>query len=94
MAHSVSQPGSTTVMAVKKMTYKQIADDLAQRIASDQYPPGSKLPSTTELAGLYSVDRSTIVRAMGLLHDRGLVLGQPGRGVYVPEDETPAAPAD
>jgi len=70
------------------MTYRQIADDLGQRIATGEYPPGAKLPSTTELAALYSVNRSTIVRAMGLLHDRGVVIGAAGRGVYVPDAET------
>lgn len=75
-------------MPPRPMTYREIADDLGQRIASGEYPPGSKLPSTTELATLYSVNRSTIVRAMGLLHDRGVVVGAAGRGVYVPDAET------
>ncbi|MEH0830651.1 GntR family transcriptional regulator, partial [Micromonospora sp. CPCC 205714] len=29
--------------------YEQIADDLAERIASGEFPPGSKLPSRREL---------------------------------------------
>lgn len=88
MARLVSQPGSTTTMPPTQMSYRQIADDLAQRIASGEYPPGSQLPSTAQLAELYSVNRSTIVRAVGLLHDRGLVVGVAGRGVYVPDPGT------
>lgn len=76
-------------MPPTQMTYRQIADDLAQRIAVGEYPPGSQLPSTAQLAELYSVNRSTIVRAVGLLHDRDLVVGVPGRGVFVPDAETP-----
>lgn len=75
-------------MPPARMTYRQIADDLGQRIASREYPPGSQLPSITQLAELYSVNRSTIVRAMGLLTDRGVVRGEPGRGIFVPDDET------
>jgi len=75
-------------MPTRRLSYREIADDLGQRIASGEYPPGAQLPSTTELADLYSVNRSTIVRAMGLLHDRGVVYGIAGRGVFVPDDET------
>lgn len=83
MAHSVSQPGSTATMPPTRLSYREIADDLGQRIASGEYPPGAQLPSTSQLAELYSVNRSTIVRAMGLLHDRRVVVGVAGRGVYV-----------
>lgn len=81
MAHSVSQPGSLTVP--QRMTYRDIADDLAERIATGEYPSGAQLPSTAKLAELYSVSISTVVRALGLLHDRRLVRGEPGVGVFV-----------
>jgi len=83
MAHSVSQPGSTATLPPERMSYRQIADDIAQRIAAGEYPSGAQLPSTKGLSELYSVNRSTIVRAMGLLHDRGLVRGELGVGVFV-----------
>jgi GntR family transcriptional regulator len=67
------------------MSYRQIADDLEARIRAGEYPPGAELPSYAELAKLYSVSRATATRAYGLLHDRGLVVGSPGRGVYVAE---------
>lgn len=82
MAHSVSQPGSVTVPPIR-LSYRQIADDIAARITSGEYPPGARLPSTAALAGLYSVNRSTVIRAVGLLHDRGMVVGVAGRGVFV-----------
>jgi len=84
MAHSVSQPGSTTVPPTH-MSYRAIADDITARIKSGEYPPGAQLPSTAALAELYSVNRSTIVRAVGLLHERRLVEGIAGVGVFVVE---------
>ncbi|MFG3639059.1 GntR family transcriptional regulator [Micromonospora sp. NPDC047762] len=65
------------------MSSRQIADDLTERIRAGEYPPGSRLPTLRELAGLYSVSVSSIQRAQELVKDRGLVLGSPGRGVYV-----------
>ncbi|MEV0459575.1 winged helix-turn-helix domain-containing protein [Catellatospora methionotrophica] len=67
------------------MSYTQIADDLADRIKSGEYPPGSKLPSYNELSTLYSVHFGTIARVIALLRDRGVVIGSPGRGTFVPD---------
>lgn len=79
-------------MPPTRMTYRQIADDLAQRIGSGEYPPGAQLPSITQLAELYSVNRSTIVRSLSLLHDREVIRGEPGRGTFVPDGENQVPP--
>jgi GntR family transcriptional regulator len=79
-------------MPVERLTYRGIADDLAARIASGEYPRGSKLPSHSQLVGIYSSSLATIVRAVGLLHDRRLVQGVPGVGVFVADAETPKGP--
>jgi DNA-binding GntR family transcriptional regulator len=68
-----------------RLTYRQIADDLAERIQRGEYPPGSPLPKYRELAELYSVSQATAARAYGLLRDRGTVIGEPGRGMFVPD---------
>lgn len=68
-----------------KLTYREIADDLAERIRHGEYQPGADLPSYRELAELYSVSVATAARAYGLLRDRGVVIGTPGRGMSVPE---------
>lgn len=65
------------------MTGSEIVADLTERIRNGQYPPGTKLPSARELADLYEVSVSTIQRVVALLQERGLVVGQQGRGVYV-----------
>jgi DNA-binding GntR family transcriptional regulator len=67
------------------LTYRQVADDLATRIARGEYKVGESIPSYRELAELYSVSVSTASRAVALLRDRGLVIGAPGRGVFVAE---------
>ncbi|WP_425435374.1 GntR family transcriptional regulator [Micromonospora pattaloongensis] len=63
--------------------YRRIADDLTAQIKGGALAPGTKLPSTAELADKYGVSVATAYRAVSLLHDRDLVMGQPGRGVYV-----------
>lgn len=77
----------------KRLTHRQIADDLDARIRAGEYPPGTHIPSYRRIAELYSVSISTASKAVGLLTDRGLVEEDPGRGVLVREcereDETP-----
>lgn len=70
---------------VRRMSYEQIADDIAARIASGEYPPHTALPSVRELAALYSVSTATVDKAHIVLRGRGLTYGVPGRGVFVAE---------
>ncbi|PZF93334.1 winged helix-turn-helix domain-containing protein [Micromonospora deserti] len=67
------------------LSYVDIAADVTARIEAGEYQPGDKLPSYSKLAELYSVSFSTAARAVALLRDRGVVVGAPGRGVYVRE---------
>ena len=67
----------------RRMTYRQIADDIAARIATGEYPPESKIPSYSQLSQLYSVSIATVQRALLVLHAKSVVYGEPGRGVYV-----------
>lgn len=72
-------------MTVPRLTYREIADDITARIHTGEYPPGAPLPSYKKLADLYSVSVSTAQRAIQLLHDRGLIVGEKGRGLFVKE---------
>ena len=72
----------------RRMTNEQIADDLAARIASGEYAAHTKLPSTRELADLYSVSPGTIAQVQRRLRERGLTYGVPGAGVFVEGPET------
>lgn len=68
-------------------TYRQIADDIEQKISQGTYPPGSKLPSYRQLAGIYHVHPSTVQRAILLLRWNSAVIGSQGRGVFVAEPQ-------
>jgi GntR family transcriptional regulator len=65
--------------------YQQIADVLRERIVGGQYPPGSKLPSETELIEEYDVSRLTVRRALAVLMVEGRTESKRGVGVYVRE---------
>jgi GntR family transcriptional regulator len=67
------------------MGYRKIAADLRARIDNGDYPPGSKLPTYTELASLYSTSVSTAQRAVMLLQAQGVIVGVQGAGLYVAE---------
>lgn len=69
------------------LNYRGIAEDIEARIATGEYPAGSKIPSYSQLAGLYSVSISTAQRAVMVLRERGHVQGAQGRGVYVIEKD-------
>lgn len=82
MVHYASQPGSHAAMP---LSFREIADDIARRIAAgeDGYQPGDRLPSHSQLKDHYGVSLATVVRAIALLHDRGLIRGEQGRGLFV-----------
>lgn len=65
--------------------FQQIADDLRQRIARGTYPPGSKVPSETELVAEFGVTRLTVRRGLAVLANEGLTEPRRGKGVYVRE---------
>jgi len=65
------------------LTYVQIADDLQRRIWAGDYPLGTAIPSYRDLSRIYRKSVSTVQRAVGLLEDRRVCAGQPGRGVFV-----------
>jgi GntR family transcriptional regulator len=68
------------------MNADQIARDLTDRIAAGEYgEPGTQLPTYAALAELYSVSESTVTKVIGLLRERGVVVGVPGRGTFVAE---------
>lgn len=79
-------PGEDPDVPKLPMTAAQIAADLTDRIRAGEYgEPGTQLPTYASLQALYDVSESTIVKVMGLLRERGVVVGIPGRGTFVAE---------
>ncbi|NEP55450.1 MAG: GntR family transcriptional regulator [Symploca sp. SIO2G7] len=62
---------------------KQLFDQIQFAIASRQYPPGHKLPSTRQLALITGLHRNTISKVYRQLEETGLVESQAGSGIYV-----------
>jgi DNA-binding GntR family transcriptional regulator len=79
-------------LPVRKLSAREIYRDLRQKILirDPGYRPGDRLPSQNELAGLYEVSRGTIVAAMLLLSNEGLVQGRGGAGTWVLGEESAA----
>jgi DNA-binding GntR family transcriptional regulator len=63
--------------------YRQVADILADRITSGQYPAGSRLPSESEVEEEFEISRSTARRSFAWLREAGLVETVATRGSYV-----------
>lgn len=61
----------------------QLYNQLLFAIASRQYPPGHKLPSTRQLAMQTGLHRNTISKVYHQLEEDGLVEAQAGSGIYV-----------
>jgi DNA-binding transcriptional MocR family regulator len=63
--------------------YIRVADSIETAITHGVLPPGTKLPPQRNLAYDIGVTIGTISRAYALVHERGLVAGEVGRGTYV-----------
>lgn len=61
----------------------QLFNQIRFAIASRQFPPGHRLPSTRQLAMETGLHRNTISKVYRQLEDHGLVEAQAGSGIYV-----------
>ena len=55
------------------LKYEHIAKQLNAFIHQSNFKPGDKLPSVTQLKERYQVSKSTIIKALGLLEQDGLI---------------------
>ena len=63
--------------------YYQLASLLEQKLDSNEYPPGSRLPTEAQLSADFEVSVITARNAMKMLTDKGRVERFPGRGSFV-----------
>jgi GntR family transcriptional regulator len=61
----------------------QLYNQIRFAIASRQFPPGHRLPSTRQLAMQTGLHRNTISKVYRQLEDAGVVDAQAGSGIYV-----------
>lgn len=67
-------------------TWREMANEIAERIANGEWPAGARLPTTDDFAAQYGTSEATAYRALSLLVDRGVIRGVRGSGRFVAGD--------
>src|ERR1700728_3137322 len=80
----------TGTMAIVKVTrddsallHEQVAAQIREAIAEGEAKPGDRLPSARHLAAATGVNTNTVLRAVRLLRDEGLLELRQGHGIRV-----------
>jgi len=63
--------------------HEQVAAELRRAIGEGEARPGERLPPARDLAAVLGVNRNTVLRAMRLLREEGLLEFRRGRGITV-----------
>src|SRR6266581_3374380 len=63
--------------------YEQVAGEIRRAIADGEAKPGERLPPARDLAAVLEVNTNTVLRALRLLRDEGLLEFRRGRGITV-----------
>src|SRR6202050_1028773 len=69
--------------AVGRPAYRRVADALRRQMGAGERPVGSAIPSTAQLTARFGVSSTVARAAVARLRAGGLVVGQPGKGVFV-----------
>ena len=63
--------------------YEQVAGEIRRAIAEGEARSGERLPPAKDLAAVLGVNTNTVLRALRLLRDEGLLEFRRGRGISV-----------
>ena len=63
--------------------YEQVAAEIRRAIAEGEAAPGERLPPAKDLAAVLGVNTNTVLRALRLLREEGLLEFRRGRGISV-----------
>ncbi|HEV3211980.1 MAG TPA: GntR family transcriptional regulator [Acidimicrobiales bacterium] len=63
--------------------YDVVAAELRRAIAEGEARPGERMPRAVDLAAILGVNKNTVIRALHILREEGLVDFTRGRGVRV-----------
>ena len=63
--------------------HDQVAAEIRRAIADGEAAPGERLPLAKDLAAVLGVNKNTVLRALHILRDEGLLDFQRGRGITV-----------
>jgi GntR family transcriptional regulator len=66
-----------------KSVADQVEEILRERIRNAVYPPGSRMPSESDLSGDFEVSRATVRTVLAKLAVNGLIIRKQGDGTYV-----------
>jgi GntR family transcriptional regulator len=65
------------------LLHDQVAAEIRRAIADGEAKPGERLPPARDLAAVLHVNTNTVLRALRLLRDEGLLEFRRGRGIHV-----------
>src|SRR6266513_4897765 len=63
--------------------HEQVAAEIRRAIADGEAKPGERLPPARDLAAVIGVNTNTVLRALRVLRDEGLLEFRRGRGITV-----------
>lgn len=70
----------------RMLLHDQVAAEIRKAIAAGEIGPGERLPPARDLAAVLGVNSNTVLRALRLLRDEGVLDFKRGRGITVADN--------